>query len=261
MNCADVVHFLIEPGQIPDKVAEHLNTCEACRAHAVESRRVAALLAELPFTPDTDVASRVMARIGYGNGRPTRDKILDQLERVRDELEFVVGDLEPGEADVRPSDWEPTVAQLLRHLPGVEATLQLEAELALGDGPRLGPWRGPGNPVRTSAPQPAADSPRAGASSAGASSAGASSGQRSGAAKPSGNGNGHGAKDGCGAPEELRRVRERTLRLISELGAKDLHGRAAELLRTIYRHEADHVAQIEDTRWRARRQEQLRSIT
>ena len=42
MNCADVIAYVIEPGQVPIEVVEHLETCESCRnlvnALRVESR-------------------------------------------------------------------------------------------------------------------------------------------------------------------------------------------------------------------------------
>jgi hypothetical protein len=230
VNCADVIAFVIEPGSPPDEARKHLESCEACRAHLAESRRVALLLTELPATPTPDVAAKVMARIGYGNGRPTRDKILDQLLRVREELDVVMAETREDELSWRPSQREPTISELASHLPGTETTLVLDAEAAM-------PASGEQSALVTRA-MPAAG------------------------ARPefSTNGNGHAHTIGTkGEPtqEDLRRVRERTLRLVCGLSASDLSPAVAELLRNVYRHEADHAAQMADTLWRSRRRAAL----
>jgi hypothetical protein len=200
VNCADVAAFLFIPESAPQDVVEHLEGCESCRAQTAESRRVAALVSSLPAMSDQAIAGKVMARIGYGNGRPTREKILDQLKLVRDEFETVAANVRPDELHWRPSDEEPTIAEIIEHLP---ATEELLASGAMDDD--------------TS-----------------------------------------GAKNTQDVQsQDLRRVRERTLRFVEGLADADLGYSRAEALRAIYRHEADHAAQISDVVWRARRRTQL----
>lgn len=218
MNCADVIRYVVEPGNGSPEVREHLERCESCRASAEESRRVAALVATLPAMERPDIAGRVMARIGYGNGRPTRDKILDQLERIREELEEARSAARPEEIDWQPSTIEPSVGRILEHLSSEERILLTGAMKAVGRGGFA-----------------AADGETSVSTQSIPESANSLNGKV------------------LGDLEDLRRVRKWALRFISGLRPEDLGVEAAELLRSIYHHEADHAAQIADTVWRSRR--------
>ena len=131
----------------------------------------------------------------------------------------MVAQVEAGEADQRPSGAEPSVGEVLGHLPAAETAYALGAIKAMAGGKQ--------------------DAVRAAFSAH--------------ITAHSNTGLGTAA-----TAEELRRVRERTLRLISGLRDAGLDHVAAELLRSIYRHEADHVAQVGDTLWRTRRRSRLR---
>lgn len=213
MNCADVIPFLVETGiAVPQEVAAHIEGCGTCRAQQTESRRVSALVAGLPGMRRPDVAGKVMARIGFGNGRPTRDKILDQLAAVREELEDVVCEVSPDELDRRPSAVEPSIAEVVAHLPSAEDAMARRAAETIagsgGDAAGLKPFLAAASASTVNATADAGD---------------------------------------------LRRVRERTLRLVSGLRDAEIGVPGAEALRAIYRHEADHVAEIRDAVDRVRR--------
>lgn len=215
MNCDVAISQLAWPEQASAEAWDHLEGCEVCRAQHGESRRVAGLLAGLPGTHGRDIASRVMARIGYGNGRPTRDKIRDQLSRVRQELDEVCAGISADEASWRPGTGEPSVADVLAHLPIAERDLvKMAMKVARDHG------------ADVEAPADAAIQATFKVN----------------------------AKSGAtGDGEHLRRVRARTLRFVSDVRDAELGTQGPELLRTVYRHEAEHLAQIEDILWRARR--------